>query len=154
MRDPNRIIPVLDAIREVWEQSPDLRLGQLVVNAIRPRRPCPEVFAAEDDRVVAGLRGDGPAVPHDPTTVDVSLTPNEALIVLGFLMRLWVTKGPATPDVVERHVLANLQYDLLDRLARTVPPEPWDEAADRAKREWAADHAARRPEGASGNSPG
>lgn len=145
MRDPNRIIPVLDAVREVWEKDPDLRLGQLIVNAIRPRHPVPEVFSAEDDRVVDGLRRIGQAAPHDPTTVDLQLTPNEALIVLGVLLRLRTTNGHLSADFVERHVLAGLQYDLLDRLAGMVPPEPWDAAADRAKREWAADYAARRP---------
>ena len=48
MRDPGRIDQILDLLREVWTRSPDLRLGQLIVNAVRPRDPCPEVFAIED----------------------------------------------------------------------------------------------------------
>ena len=32
MRDPKRIPEVLEAIRKAWEASPDLRLGQLIMN--------------------------------------------------------------------------------------------------------------------------
>ena len=48
MRDPARIDRMLELLREVWTRSPDLRLGQLIVNAVRPRDPCPEVFSIED----------------------------------------------------------------------------------------------------------
>jgi hypothetical protein len=56
MRDPKRIDEVLAAIREVWVREPDLRLGQLVLIATRPRDACPEVFAIEDDKLLDGLR--------------------------------------------------------------------------------------------------
>jgi len=55
MRDPARIDDVLAALRAAWVESPDLRLGQLVVNAVRPTQPCPEVFYAEDDALLRGL---------------------------------------------------------------------------------------------------
>jgi hypothetical protein len=48
MRDPARIDQILDLLREVWTRSPDLRLRQLIVNAVRPGQPCPEVFSVED----------------------------------------------------------------------------------------------------------
>jgi uncharacterized protein YihD (DUF1040 family) len=48
MRDPARIDRILELLREVWTRSPDLRLGQLIVNAVQPRGPCPEVFSIED----------------------------------------------------------------------------------------------------------
>ena len=32
MRDPNRITKTLQEIQKVWEQFPDLRLGQLLLN--------------------------------------------------------------------------------------------------------------------------
>ena len=35
MRDPNRIEPMLKAIKELWNLVPDWRLGQLVVNLAR-----------------------------------------------------------------------------------------------------------------------
>jgi hypothetical protein len=56
MRDPRRIEQILDVIREIWEREPDLRLGQIVVNAIRPGEPCPQIFGAEDDELLKGLR--------------------------------------------------------------------------------------------------
>lgn len=33
MRDPMRIMNILQGVQEVWEQFPDLRLGQLLLNA-------------------------------------------------------------------------------------------------------------------------
>ena len=55
MRDPARIDVVLAALRAAWVDSPNLRLGQLIVNAVRPSNPCPEVFHAEDDALLRGL---------------------------------------------------------------------------------------------------
>ena len=56
MRDPDRIEPMLDLLREVWMQAPDLRLGQIVVNAVRPGEPVPAVFYMDDDKMAEGLR--------------------------------------------------------------------------------------------------
>lgn len=60
MRDPNRIKPILAAIQAQWEKCPDLRLGQLVYNAISKGSedrlpPFPELFYAEDDVLLRGL---------------------------------------------------------------------------------------------------
>ena len=33
MRDPNRIPKVLKELEKIWAQTPDLRLGQLLINA-------------------------------------------------------------------------------------------------------------------------
>lgn len=57
MRDLNRIEPMLQLLREVWMESPDLRLGQIIVNALRPSDQVPVVFYAEDDKMAEGLRG-------------------------------------------------------------------------------------------------
>jgi hypothetical protein len=54
-RDPARIDQVLAALREVWAEFPDMRLGQLMVNAVGPAEPCPEVFSAEDTILVRRL---------------------------------------------------------------------------------------------------
>jgi len=56
MRDPERIEPMLELLAQVWRQNPDLRLAQILVNAIPDAGPCPQVFHAEDDVVDAGLR--------------------------------------------------------------------------------------------------
>jgi hypothetical protein len=52
VRDPGRIDQVLEAIRQVWVTDPDLRLGQLLINAVRPRDPCPELYSVEDTVLV------------------------------------------------------------------------------------------------------
>jgi hypothetical protein len=54
-RNPERIDPVLAALRKVWVEFPDMRLGQLVVNAVRPSEPFPEVFYVEDTVLVRRL---------------------------------------------------------------------------------------------------
>lgn len=54
-QDPARIEQVLAALQKVWEEFPDLRLGQLLVNAIRPSQPCPELFSVEDTVLVRML---------------------------------------------------------------------------------------------------
>ncbi len=36
MRDPKRIPQILNRIEKIWEQNPDLRFGQLIMNAINP----------------------------------------------------------------------------------------------------------------------
>ena len=48
MRDPERIDRILNQLREVWVKVPDWRLGQLLVNAVNPKQPCPDVFYLED----------------------------------------------------------------------------------------------------------
>ena len=59
VRDPRRIDDVLLAIGEVWAKNPDLRLGQLLINAVRPAEPCPAVFSIEDRDLVRRLRAEG-----------------------------------------------------------------------------------------------
>lgn len=55
MRDPDRIDDLLDVIRERWAAEPDLRLGQLLVDALRAARPevppMPDLFYVEDDEL-------------------------------------------------------------------------------------------------------
>ncbi len=55
MRDPARIPELCELLQRTWQRSPDLRLGQLVVNAIKPESPCPAVFHAEDNTIRRGL---------------------------------------------------------------------------------------------------
>ena len=56
MRDPTRIPVVLDRIRDIWEQNPDLRLGQLILNACRNKTAAwPDVFSVEDEALLKGL---------------------------------------------------------------------------------------------------
>ena len=58
MRDPNRIPIMLKALEEVWRADPDLRIGQLLVNATNfsgRKVVCPEIFYAEDDALLKGI---------------------------------------------------------------------------------------------------
>lgn len=48
MRDPARIEPLLRTIKTLWLKRPDLRFGQIIVNALNPK-DCSEVFNIEDD---------------------------------------------------------------------------------------------------------
>lgn len=57
MRDPDRITEMVIFLKTVWEQSPDMRLGQLVMNAAAyGNRMSNDIFYVEDDVVLAGLR--------------------------------------------------------------------------------------------------
>jgi hypothetical protein len=56
MRDPGRIEKVLAAIHEAWLENPDLRLGQLLINAVRPADPCPELYSIEDTKLLRKLK--------------------------------------------------------------------------------------------------
>jgi hypothetical protein len=56
VRDPARIDRILALLSEYWTQYPDLRLAQIVVNAVpRTGWSCPEVFSAEDDVIEKAL---------------------------------------------------------------------------------------------------
>jgi uncharacterized protein YihD (DUF1040 family) len=68
MRDPARIDQVLSVIREIWIEDPDLRLGQLLMNAARLSDPEADLFCIEDTVLVRKLetlakrtRRDGPS---------------------------------------------------------------------------------------------
>jgi ribonuclease inhibitor len=54
-RNPERIPLSLRAIEEVWRQSPDLRLGQLLLNAMENPQNGSELYFIEDDRLLKKL---------------------------------------------------------------------------------------------------
>lgn len=66
MRDPARIDRILARLRAYWVTHPDLRLGQIVVNAIPSVSTSSHVFYAEDDVVESGIPevDPPPVVPH------------------------------------------------------------------------------------------
>lgn len=55
MRDPARINRIIERLRRYWLANPDLRLTQIVVNAVGPSDPAPHIFYVEDDVVEAGI---------------------------------------------------------------------------------------------------
>jgi len=52
MRDPARIDPMLKLIREIWYHSPDLRLTQLIINALAMAQ---DPYYIEDDTLKEAL---------------------------------------------------------------------------------------------------
>lgn len=52
MRDPKRIPIILKEIEKIWDESPDLRLGQLLCNVLRD----PALYYIEDDKLVEYLK--------------------------------------------------------------------------------------------------
>jgi hypothetical protein len=46
---------ILSALKEAWEKHPDMRLTQLLINAIRPKEPCAEIYNIEDSRLIVLL---------------------------------------------------------------------------------------------------
>jgi uncharacterized protein YihD (DUF1040 family) len=52
MRDPKRIEPILSLIREIWTKHPDLRLTQLIMNALNINR---DPYYIEDDDLEKAL---------------------------------------------------------------------------------------------------
>jgi len=52
MRDPNRIEPMLSLIREIWYRCPDLRLTQLIMNALKMNQ---DPYYIEDDNLKKAL---------------------------------------------------------------------------------------------------
>lgn len=49
MRDPKRIDPIIDRIRNFWKAYPELRLGQILTNAIGGKFDDSKLFYIEDD---------------------------------------------------------------------------------------------------------
>lgn len=56
MRDPARIPRILEALRVEWEKQPDLRLGQLLMNAVVPYGDVPDLYQIEDQPLVDAVR--------------------------------------------------------------------------------------------------
>lgn len=52
MRNPKRIKKVLNAIQEIWELYPDMRLGQLIGNVLRD----PALYYIEDKELIEALQ--------------------------------------------------------------------------------------------------
>ena len=52
MRDPNRIEPMIALIRNIWYKAPDLRLTQLIMNALKINS---DPYYIEDDKLKKAL---------------------------------------------------------------------------------------------------
>ena len=47
---------LIKVLTETWQQYPELRLTQLIINAITPQGPCPEVFYTTDKQLAEKLK--------------------------------------------------------------------------------------------------
>lgn len=52
MRDVTRIEPMLEELKSVWEQYPDLRLGQLICDIV----PEDKLYYVEDDMMLEQIK--------------------------------------------------------------------------------------------------
>ena len=55
MRNPKRIEPMLALIREIWNKYPDLRLTQLIMNALKMNQ---DPYYVEDEKLEKALKED------------------------------------------------------------------------------------------------
>lgn len=56
MRDPKRIPRIIEKLQQVWEASPDMRLGQLVDNLkCKAGKAQSDIFYVEDDLIEQAL---------------------------------------------------------------------------------------------------
>jgi hypothetical protein len=69
MRDPERIDPLLEKVKEVWMKRPDLRLGQLISNAAELIN-LGNIFNVEDENLELGLKHLGRKFPSSQERLD------------------------------------------------------------------------------------
>lgn len=57
MRDPARIDRIINKLRTAWKNSPDQRLGQLVMNAVAygAKERINDIFGVEDEITESGI---------------------------------------------------------------------------------------------------
>lgn len=53
MKDPQRIPEIIDQLQKLWALNPDLRLLQLLINAVNP---CADLYHLEDAVLLARLK--------------------------------------------------------------------------------------------------
>ena len=135
MRDPNRIDRILATLRTEWVMSPDLRLGQLIVNAIRPSRPCPQVFFTEDTVVEAGLMSSStePRATQTAHEVVLELTSSESLVLFELVSRFSEQEKLSVEDPAEAKVL-NKVCGLLEKQLVEPFEKNWLSLLDQARR--------------------
>ncbi|QJW96151.1 hypothetical protein [Frigoriglobus tundricola] len=107
MRDPTRLDRMIERLRELWHAQPDMRLGQLLVNVIRPGEPCPRIFYAEDTDTETKL-AKYPEPVADRTTgsgISLELTRSEALVLFEFVNRFTDTEQLTIEHPAETRVL-------------------------------------------------
>jgi hypothetical protein len=132
MRDPNRIDRIIEKLSALWKTQPDMRLGQLLVNVIRPSQPCPQVFGVEDTFTEKQLDLYPSGERYEKNEVTLSLTKAEALVLFAFVMRFRNKEKLKIEHEAEAQILwdtcALLQQHLSSELLDPAWPRLLDEA--------------------------
>jgi hypothetical protein len=55
-KEPNIESDALESLMKTWASFPKMRLGQLIMNVVRPKDPCPEIFYEEDSELIKKLK--------------------------------------------------------------------------------------------------
>jgi hypothetical protein len=143
MRDAARIDRIVEKLREVWKANPDLRLGQLLVNVIRPSQPCPQVFYPEDTVIENGLEkyANPETDRYALNEVTLELTKAEALILIDFLIRFRDTDELRVEHEGESRVLWDVCALLEKQLSRELLDPAWPKLLDEARQDVTNDSA-------------
>jgi len=51
-KEPHLQDEVIEALKAAWIRHPDMRLTQLIINAVAPSDPCSEVYGCEDGKLI------------------------------------------------------------------------------------------------------
>ena len=137
MRDPDRIDRIIERLRQVWKTHPDLRLGQLLVNAIRPSQPCPQVFYPEDSLIENGLENySNPGTErYASKEVTLELSKAEALVLIEFLLRFQDKDTLGIEHKAETRILWDVCAMLERKLGRELLSPAWPKLLDDARNE-------------------
>ncbi|MBN9122042.1 MAG: hypothetical protein J0I06_23355 [Planctomycetes bacterium] len=135
MRDPNRIDRVIEKLREVWKAHPDLRLGQLLVNVIRPSQPCPQIFGVEDTFTEQQLNHwpDPKGERYTENEVTLDLSKAEAIVLLAFVMRFRDREKLKIEHEAEAQILWDVCALLERHLGNELRDPAWQRLLDDAR---------------------
>lgn len=56
MKDKKRISKIIEEVKKVWLRFPNLRLGQLIINAIENEKVQPDLYYIEDEKMIEVLK--------------------------------------------------------------------------------------------------
>ena len=134
MRDPSRIGRLLDLLRTIWVNNPDLRLGQIVVNCMPVGDHAPPVFFVEDTEVEAGMRRFvSSRCLTDPGDISITLTKSEAVVLMHLLAPFEGVPQLPIADSAEAQALHNLCCLLEKQLVEPFRND-WDNVVAEAKK--------------------
>jgi hypothetical protein len=137
MRDPNRIDRMIEKLWALWKTQPDMRLGQLLVNVVRPTRTVAQLFGVEDDFTEKQLNSypnpNADRYPEDEVTL--GLTGAKAMVLLGFLLRLRAQGKLKVEHQAETQILHGVCALLEQQLADELRDPEWRQLLDAARRQ-------------------